>query len=189
MIIIVSGLPRSGTSMMMQMLQAGGIKILTDQKRKPDINNPKGYLEFEKTKDLQNDFSWMDLAEGKAVKIVSPLLASLPARDDYKIIFMERDLNEIIASQKKMAPTKENDQQLLVAFEKHLKEIKDYLKNKRVLFVDHRQVIKNPKRIAEKVSDFLATELNLNAMAKVVDPKLYRQRTVFIDGQTKKELN
>ena len=103
-IVVVSGLPRSGTSMMMQMLQAGGLEILTDAVRTPDGSNPKGYFEFEAVKDLDKGPppAWLTGARGKAVKIVSSLVRWLPESHDYQVIFMRRDLDEVILSQNKM---------------------------------------------------------------------------------------
>src|SRR5262249_58261695 len=99
MIVIVSGLPRSGTSLMMQMLQAGGMPLLTDALRPADADNPNGYWEYEPVKRLQQDNSWIPKAEGKAVKVVSALLPYLPPQHTYKIIFMQRPLQEVMASQ------------------------------------------------------------------------------------------
>ncbi len=103
-IVVVSGLPRSGTSMMMQMLQAGGLEILTDAVRTPDGSNPKGYFEFEAVKDLDKGPppAWLTGARGKAVKIVSSLVRWLPESHDYQVIFMRRNLDEVILSQNKM---------------------------------------------------------------------------------------
>ena len=102
-VIIVSGLPRSGTSMMMKMLEAGGLKILTDNLREADANNPKGYYEFERVKQMKDgNLAWLPDAVGKVVKIVTGLIIYLPSDYKYKIIFMKRDLNEVLSSQKKM---------------------------------------------------------------------------------------
>ena len=104
-VIVISGLPRSGTSMMMQMLYSGGLPVMTDELRTADEDNPKGYFEVERIKDLhkENDKSWLASYKGKAIKIISFLLLHLPSRVNYKVIFMERDLDEILASQKKNA--------------------------------------------------------------------------------------
>src|SRR6516165_9024580 len=101
-IIIVSGLPRSGTSLMMQMLENGGLEIITDNQRTADTDNPRGYYEFEKVKQIKRDTSWLPQARGKAVKMVSQLLYDLPPSERYRIIFMERDLDEMLLSQEKM---------------------------------------------------------------------------------------
>src|SRR5437660_12828449 len=101
-IIIVSGLPRSGTSLMMQMLENGGVPVVTDHIRTADTDNPRGYYEFEQVKKIKQDASWLPATRGKAVKMVSQLLYDLPTSERYKIIFMERDLDEVLASQEKM---------------------------------------------------------------------------------------
>src|SRR5713101_3371282 len=101
-IIIVSGLPRSGTSLMMQMLENGGVEIVTDNIRAADTDNPRGYYEFEKVKKIKQDASWLPATRGKAFKMVSQLLYDLPTSEQYRIIFMERDLEEVLLSQEKM---------------------------------------------------------------------------------------
>jgi hypothetical protein len=103
-IVVVSGLPRSGTSMLMKMLEAGGVPILTDRERAADVDNPKGYFEFERIKDLERerDKSYLREARGKAIKVISFLIKDLPDDNDYKVIFMRRDLDEVLASQDKM---------------------------------------------------------------------------------------
>ena len=136
MIVVVSGLPRSGTSMMMNMLKAGGISLLTDDFRKPDEENPKGYYEFKRVKQLKEDASWLEKAEGKAVKVISYLLEHLPEEYDYGIIFMERKIEEVLASQRKMieqrgeTDNKVSDETMAKLFEKHLKEVGEMLKSR-----------------------------------------------------------
>ena len=106
-VVVVSGLPRSGTSLMMQMLEAGGVPILTDGERACDADNPKGYYEYEPVKALQNgDSDWLDKAEGKAVKVISFLLRHLPQKHRYRVVFMNRNLDEVLASQEKMPVTR-----------------------------------------------------------------------------------
>ena len=183
-ITIVSGLPRSGTSMMMAMLQAGGLSILTDKIRKADKDNPKGYFELEKVKEIEKDQSWLKKAEGKVVKIISSLLEFLPKDDDYQIIFMERDLDEVLASQKQMikrrkAKDEMSDQKMADLFQKHLKKVKSWLKkqpNIEVIYVNYRETIKNPEETAKRVNQFLGNMLIEKKMIAAVDAKLYRQR-------------
>ena len=185
LITIVSGIPRSGTSMMMQMLKSGGMEILTDNVRKADINNPKGYFELEKVKKLANDNTWLGEAEGKVVKVIAQLLHFLPSEHQYKIIFMERDIKEILKSQEKMLKNMGTQEQsgnsafLEKAFMDNLIKIKKELASKsniEVLYVSHRAVIQNPKKQTKIIEEFLGYRLNKKAMAAVVDPKLYRQR-------------
>lgn len=186
-VVIVSGLPRSGTSMMMKMLAAGGMPLLTDDIRQADVDNPKGYFELEKVKDLEKDASVLDESVGKAVKIVSPLLFHLPLDRGYgyKVIFMERDLGEILASQKKMADRlQQGDREIDEAalrknYVAHLEEIKKWLAEKEeieVLYVGHREVINNPLPVAKGIATFLQRELPVEQMAMAVDKSLYRQK-------------
>jgi len=185
-ITIVSGLPRSGTSMMMQMLDAGGASILTDKIRQPDENNPRGYFEFEKVKKLMTESAWLEEANGKVVKIIAPLLQNLPNKFDYKIIFMRRDMAEILRSQQIMLGQKANaDKQaypivLADAFNKQLERTEALFKrmpNAEVLYVDYTAVIENPEEIAETVAEFLGEDLDVKKMTDVVDKSLYRNKS------------
>ncbi len=184
-VYIVSGLPRSGTTMMMQMLEAGGMDILTDTYRKPDKDNPNGYYEYEKVKRLGKDISWLKEAKGKAIKIVSPLLFHLPSIFKYKILFMRRNMMEILASQGKMlerrgiASGNKFDEILTVKFERHLKKANSWLESKdniKVHYVNYKTMIVNPMEQATLVNEFLGNILNIENMMSVVDRSLYRQR-------------
>ncbi|HZP17091.1 MAG TPA: hypothetical protein VFB00_03930, partial [Terriglobales bacterium] len=135
MITIVSGLPRSGTSLMMQMLAAGGMQLLTDSVRQPDIDNPRGYCEWELIKHLPQQPDLIDRAEGKAVKIISQLLLSVPRGRSYKLIFMERPLPEVLASQEEMLKRRgtagnEDPAQLSSAFRDHMREVVAWLEQR-----------------------------------------------------------
>ena len=101
-ITIVSGLPRSGTSMMMRMLEAGGMPVITDNLRTADDDNPRGYFEFEPAKKTKDDPSWLNAAEGKAVKMIYKLLYDLPDRLEYRVLIMRRNMQEVLTSQRKM---------------------------------------------------------------------------------------
>jgi len=184
-IVIVSGLPRSGTSLMMQMLQAGGLEPLTDGVRKPDPDNPRGYFEFEKVKNLPAGSSWLTQAEGRAVKIVSPLLSHLPPEYEYRIIFMRRAMAEILASQAEMltragreADPAENDR-LAPVFARQIEEAEDWTAgqaNIKFIRINYRDVLDRPEKEAERINQFLGGRLKVAEMVKVVDPNLYRQR-------------
>lgn len=190
-IVLVSGLPRSGTSMMMKMLQAGGIPPLTDALREADRDNPKGYFEFERVKQLdKGDVAWLPQAEGKAVKVISALLEHLPADYDYKVLFMERHMPEILASQRKMLVHRGedagsmDDERMAELFDKHVAKIKSWLDqqpNFAVLNVHYSDVLDDPEAQALRVCNFLASNLNHEAMAEVVDPDLYRNRRASLD--------
>lgn len=153
-IVVVSGLPRSGTSMMMKMLEAGGIEPLTDNIRTPDNDNPKGYYEFERIKKLEIDKEWLPMAKGKAVKIISMLLQHLPSNYSYKVIFVHRHMEEILASQQQMLinrnkPADDKSQAGMTdLFRKHLYTIESWLAkqpNFDVLYLQYHEVLSNPK--------------------------------------------
>ncbi len=130
-IIVVSGLPRSGTSLMMQMLHKGGLEVMTDNVRTPDTDNPRGYYEFEQVKKIKGDKSWLPDARGKVVKMVSQLLYDLPASESYRVVFMERDLDEVLASQEKMLARLGRPavprEQMKRSFNLHLEKLNDWL--------------------------------------------------------------
>jgi hypothetical protein len=182
---IVSGLPRSGTSLMMQMLQAGGLPILTDGQRTPDEHNPRGYFEHEGVKHSRNDLSWLEQAGGKAVKVIHLLLPHLPADQNYRVIFMLRDLQEVIVSQRVMLKQQGRpaatltDAALAVVFEKQLATTRQWLADRPnfcVLYVNYRDVIDHPLVVAGQINLFLSGNLLVADMAAAMDPALYRQR-------------
>jgi hypothetical protein len=182
-IIIVSGLPRSGTSLMMQMLTAGGIEIVTDAVRTADCDNPRGYLEFERVKKIKHDSSWLPETRNKAFKMVSQLLYDLPPSERYRVIFMERNLDEVLVSQGKMlerlgraaAPR----EQMRVAFQTHLHRLDSWLSQQphmRVLRIKYSALVEEPVLEAQRVCEFLERIMDLDAMVSAVDPALYRNR-------------
>ena len=184
-ITIVSGLPRSGTSMMMRMLEAGGMPILTDSVRQADADNPNGYYEFEPVKQLNRDTSWLANAYGKAVKMVYLLLYDLPRNHEYRVIFMRRKLAEVIASQEAMLRRQgkkgdtSDDTQLSRLFHNHLQKLDAWIQNQEnfsVLYVSYNEILNSPERIVMDIDRFLGHRLDTQAMAKVLDPSLYRQR-------------
>ena len=184
-ITIVSGLPRSGTSMMMRMLEAGGLPVLTDQIRAADEDNPKGYYEFERVKQIEHDQEWLPDAQGKAVKMIAALLKHLPPDYEYKIVFMQRDMQEVLASQRQMLirrgePTdRVPDERMAELFAKHVAQVRAWLAaqpHMDVLYVHYGDVLANPLDQARRVNHFLGGGLDEEAMAGVVDPGLYRQR-------------
>ena len=184
-ITIVSGLPRSGTSMMMKVLEAGGMEIVTDNLRTADEDNPKGYYELEDVKALKDgDDSWIVDAPGKVVKVISSLLEYLPSGYKYRIIFMRREIAEILASQKQMLirrgePSDGDDQQMAEMFQEHLKRVRVWMANQPnmdVLYVDYNKLMGNPDPEIKAVAEFLGLSENLDAMLAVPDKKLYRQK-------------
>ena len=184
MITIVSGLPRTGTSLMMQMLAAGGMTLLTDFERKPDADNPRGYCEWEPAKLLPKQPELIDQADGKAVKVISQLLMSLPEGRNYKIIFMQRSLGEVLASQDEMMRRRGSTdfvphELMASAFEKHLEQVNLWLKKRSeipVCLLRYKNVVNDPTGSAKAIKDFLSLDLNVEAMAKQADLSLYRNR-------------
>ena len=188
-IIVVSGLPRSGTSLMMQMLENGGVEVVTDNIRTADTDNPRGYYEFEKVKRLKQNAAWLPETRGKAFKMVSQLLYDLPPSERYQIIFMERDVDEMLRSQDKMlkrlnrpaAPHEEMKRYYAV----HLERLHGWLHqqpNIDVLRVNYNDLIEQPRANAERVRQFLDGKANVEGMARTVDPSLYRNRRTVSDG-------
>lgn len=184
-ITIVSGLPRSGTSMTMKMLDAGGIPPLTDHIRTADDDNPKGYYEYERAKKLrEGDTDWIPEAEGKAVKVIGALLVHMPPGYEYRVLFMRREMDEILASQAKMLrnraeANKVDNETMAALFSKHLKQIEDWMEtqpNLKYIDVDYNIMLTNPIPQVKIINQFLGGKLDETAMLAVIDPQLYRQR-------------
>ncbi|HKP13552.1 MAG TPA: sulfotransferase domain-containing protein [Blastocatellia bacterium] len=184
-IIVVSGLPRSGTSMMMSMLAAAGVPALTDSIRTADEDNPKGYFELEKVKELAKDNGWLAEAGGKAVKIISALLKHLPGGYRYKVIFMRREMQEILASQRQMLIRRGepadtvSDERMAEMFRKHLAEVESWLAkqpNIEVSYTNYNRMLDAPAEHIETINAFLGGKLDTAAMSAVVDKTLHRQR-------------
>ena len=185
-IVVVSGLPRSGTSMMMKMLDAGGLSILTDSIRQADIDNPKGYYEYERVKNLEKetDKSYVREARGKVLKVISFLLKDLPDDNYYRVIFMRRHLDEVISSQNKMLDRRGEDaiqdrETMAEAYRNHLAAVKILVRkrpNLEMLEFRYDEAVKNPKEAARMVNAFLGGKLDERAMAAVIDGELYRNR-------------
>ncbi len=185
-IVVVSGLPRSGTSMLMKMLEAGGIPPLTDSIRTAVNDNPKGYYEFERVKAMdKGDTAWVADAQGKAVKVISALLKYLPAEYQYQVIYIQRNMREILASQRKMLirrgedPDKMDDEQMAALFDKHVAQVEQWLQkqpNMSVLYVHYSDILSDPQPQITRINEFLGGQLDSRQMATVVDPNLYRNR-------------
>ncbi len=176
--------------MMMKMLEAGGIQPLTDELRTADIDNPKGYYEFERVKQLdKGDTAWLPEAQGKVVKVISYLLQYLPAGYEYRVVFIRRDIPEILASQRKMIinrgedPDQMDDAQVEALFKKHLAGIESWMAKQphmQVLFTRYADLLANPMPEIGRINDFLGGKLDTEAMAAVVDPSLYRNRKELV---------
>ncbi len=197
-ITIVSGLPRSGTSMMMQMLEAAGLEVATDGHRIADSDNPNGYYELDAVKRLREDSSFLKSIVGQVVKVVSPLIPFLPPEYDYRVISMERDLDEIMASQRVMLDRQVNrdvrqsdDEALARAYRRQREKVNLWLAdqaNVRTCFVSYRQALTSPRKTEMAVATFLdetgafqgivnestVRELAATRMAAVIDPRLHQ---------------
>lgn len=191
-VIVVSGLPRSGTSLMMQMLEAGGMPVLCDGVREHDDDNPKGYYEFERVKKLKTgDTAWVMDAVGKAVKVVTAHLEYLPDGYSYRVILMDRPLEEVLMSQDKMLRNrgerkKVADEEMGEIFAKHLQETREWMKerpNFDFTEVDFKSAIRSPQSVVDVVCDFLGRDLDRDKMAAVVDPELYRSRVANLQNK------
>lgn len=180
---IVSGLPRSGTSMMMQAIDAGGMEVLIDNFRKADDDNPKGYYEFEAVKRTKEDASWLETAPGKCVKMIYRLLYDLPDTNQYRVIFMRRNIEEVLASQKIMLERRGekggalSDEIMAKAFLGQIKQFHDWVAQHphfSVLEVNYSEMVADPVNQCQRINDFLDGRLDTQKMAQVVDPTLYR---------------
>ena len=187
LVTVVSGLPRSGTSMMMQVLEAGGLPPLTDRTRAADRDNPKGYYELEVVKKTRNDSSWLAEAKGKAVKIIYLLLYDLPAGHTYHVIFMRRRMEEVLASQKSMLERQKKEgsslppEKLARVYEEQIRKVDAWLADQpdfHVLDVDYNQMVADPAPRVEQINEFLGGSLDTQAMVRAIDPDLYRQRNL-----------
>ena len=171
--------------MVMRMLEVGGISPLTDDLRTADDDNPNGYYEFERVKKLnQGDTAWLSKARGKAIKVVAPLLLKLPSMYEYRVLFMRRKTEEILASQARMLEhrgeqKKVDDNTLAVLFQQHIENIQTWMSNQsnfRCLVVDYNAMFTNSGHQIDQMKGFLGGQLNGDAMVAVCDPGLYHQR-------------
>lgn len=185
-VVVVSGLPRSGTSLLMRMLEAGGVPVLTDGARRPDESNPHGYYELEAVKATERDPSWVAQAAGRAVKVVHALLPHLPTHARFEVLFVERDLEEVVASQRAMleragqpAGSAADDAVLVRAFARQRELARRWLdaaSHVRWTTLSHGRLLRDPDAVALEIEHFLARPLDRAAMAACVDPALHRSR-------------
>ena len=190
-IIIVSGLPRSGTSLLMQMLDRGGLEVVTDNIRTADTDNPRGYYEYEQVKKIKQDASWLPATRGKVFKMISQLLYDLPPSERYRIVFMERDFDEMLRSQEKMLARLNRKgappDQINRSYTLHLERLREWLRqqpNMQVLYVSYNDLVERPREQAERVNEFLGPRANVEEMVKAVDPSLYRNRKSAAESAT-----
>jgi len=185
-VVVVSGLPRSGTSMVMRMLSAGGVPVVTDGERSADEDNPLGYFELEQVKALGEGErpAWLAGARGKAVKVISFLLDRLPRGYDYRVVFLDRSLAEVLASQRTMLARRgetstSSDERMTELFEEHLRTVRRLLReDSRFLAIDvpYAGVIADPAGQAARIARFVGLPADASLMAAAVDPSLYRNR-------------
>jgi hypothetical protein len=184
-VTLVSGLPRSGTSMMMKMLEAGGMPVLVDHVRTADEDNPEGYYEFERVKKIETDSAWLDEAHGRVVKMISALLRHLPPTHRYKVVFMRRTLAEVLASQRQMLIRRDkptdatSDEKMAEFFTAHLRRVETWLAeqpNVDVLYVSYNDMMQDPASHCARIVEFLGLPLDPERMASVASGTLYRQR-------------
>jgi hypothetical protein len=171
--------------MMMKMLQAGGMQLLTDEIRTADEDNPRGYFELERVKQMKDDHDWLADARGKAVKVISQLLFDLPAAYRYKVIFMRRRMEEVLSSQKQMLLRRGTfdpsvpEEMLRDTFLQHLDRVTEWLRGQQhmdVLYLSYNRMLEDVTPFVDRVHAFLECPLDAEAMRAVVDQKLYRQR-------------
>ena len=176
--------------MMMKMLQAGGLPLLTDEIRTADEDNPKGYFELERVKQLKEDSAWLDEAKGKVVKVISQLLFDLPPTHQYKVIFMRRRLEEVLSSQKQMLLRRGKfdpavpEETLRATFLKHLDTVTEWMRMQKhvdVLYVSYNRMLEEAGPFVDRINTFLGGKLDVEAMRAVVDRNLYRQRATPSD--------
>jgi Sulfotransferase domain len=187
-ITVVSGLPRSGTSMMMRMLDSGGLSLVTDGIRTADDDNPRGYYEFEPVKRLDRDTSWLVNAYNKAVKIIYIFLYNLPPDHRYKVLFLRRNLDEVIASQKVMLQNRQqagalSDEQLMESYDNQLQKLYGWIKRQNnfdILYLDYEEILSEPENAALHITRFLGLPLNTDAMIQSIEPALHRNRSAVI---------
>jgi hypothetical protein len=183
-ITIVSGLPRSGTSLMMRMLNVGGIPALCDEHRTPDADNPNGYYEFESVKSIQNYGDWIERAVGHSVKMVYNLLEHLPTDREYRVVFMRRQIDEIIQSQRAMLlrngiKTEIPDEEIKELFERVLRQFYSWLPSQthlKLINVSYNELLSRPASTIAQINRHLGYCLDTEAMAQVIDHSLYRNR-------------
>lgn len=185
-IVVVSGLPRSGTSMAMKMLEAGGYNTIQDGVRTADVDNPKGYYEDERVKHLHemDDKSWVKEARGRVIKVISFLLKDLPDENEYRVIFMRRHLDEVLASQNKMldhrgADNETEDARMKELYTSHIGQVESMMRmreNFSTIDIGFRDMIDKPREQAEKINSFLGGKMSVEDMVAVPDKKLYRNK-------------
>lgn len=179
-ILVITGLPRSGTSLMMQIIDKSQIPVLSDGKREKDISNPEGYFELEAVKGIVADNSFLDAAPGKAVKIVAPLPIYMNLKHKYRIVFMRREMDEILRSQEKMLSKDQvsEREKFRTIYDFHLKKTYRFFKENEIPFLDvnYNDLVADPENEIKKLISFCGITTDLEDLVQVVRPELYRNR-------------
>ena len=180
-ITIVTGLPRSGTSLMMQILKNIPLEIITDNHRKSDVNNPEGYYEFEAVKGILKNNQFLKDCQGKGIKIVAPLVQFIDLKLNYKVIFMRRHMEEILLSQEKMLGKDQSSERakFKAIYELHLKKTIEFLKLNKIPFIEieYRNLVNTTEEEIEKILQFLEMNGDKQLLIKQVNDKHYRNRS------------
>ncbi len=192
-ITVVTGLPRSGTSMAMGMLHAAGVPLLVDAHRPADASNPRGYFEYAPVKATRREAAWVASARGRAVKVIHALVPHLPEAERYRVVWMQRDLDEVLRSQERMLERQGQqpevgDRALLrTAYARQLDELRVWLGRRStasVLELDHALVLGRPDEAAHQLARFVGRPAQAGAMARAVDASLYRERSATPAGSS-----
>jgi hypothetical protein len=178
-IILVTGLPRSGTSLLMAMLQAGGVTLCSDGQRAPDLHNPRGYFEHRAVLTLAQESAWLEQLGGQAVKVLSRQLEHVAPELPARVLLLDRNLTEVAASQQRMLGSDSPDWDWPALLAKEFQRLQGVLARRRwpVATVSHQRLLRQPLEMAEEIQSFLGRTLDLPAMVNQVDLELYRNRS------------
>lgn len=180
MITLITGIPRSGTSLMMQLFKAANASIATDSIREEDENNPKGYYELEAVKGIVKNNTFLKEYDGKAIKIVAPLVTFIDLSLEYRVVFILRDLDEVVQSQEKMVGKDQQDQKekFKKMYALHIEKSRQFLQAHAIPFIEihHRELLQNPDNSLQRLIDFCGWETPMAELKSVIDDSLYRNR-------------
>ena len=180
MITLITGIPRSGTSLMMQLFKAANAEIATDAIRKEDQNNPKGYFELDAVKGIVKNNQFLKDLDGKTIKIVAPLITFIDLSLEYRVVFMIRDLDEVLQSQGKMLGKDQQEQQekFRAIYTLHVEKSRQFLRSNNISFIEiqHRELLEDPENCLHSLIDFCKWETSIDELKYVIDQSLYRNR-------------
>lgn len=170
---------------MMKMLESGGLTLLTDDSRPADEDNPDGYFEFAPVRHTARDASWVTMARGRVVKVIHALLPHLPSNETYRVVLVERDLEEVVDSQQAMLKRSADEgaalsrDDLIAGYRRQLDQLERWMiEQPNYLFttVNYNDLLTNPLSQLAHVTSLLGRALDCQAMSAVINPALYRQR-------------